>query len=276
MGSDPRRLQGLKPDEKVAAVLAERATGARARAHDIDGRQGAYDVDLAFPDGRRAALEVTTHAAPGIRRSGVLLGRERSAWPNPGRWAWGIVLATPDDIPRLRAVYGRAITACESLGVASPTDLPAELLAADPEIDWLATRSRSSLVGSPPVASANGPPARRVTITPRVPEADVDSHLESLPDAVSALLLVPHVARRAAKVAAVGDVDERHLLVGIGRGGLPDPLYRALAGPFQALPTRDPEVAEARLSHVWLTSDWSGSPLLCWDRAHGWSAFGAT
>ena len=69
----------------MAALLVERATGARARAHDVDGRQGAYDLDLAFADGRRAALEVTTHAAPGIRRSGVLFGRERDAWPNPGR-----------------------------------------------------------------------------------------------------------------------------------------------------------------------------------------------
>ena len=162
------------------------------------------------------------------------------------------------------------------LGVANPTDLPADVLAADPEIGWLATESGSTLAGSVPDPSANVPPVRRVTITPRVPDVDVDSRLESLPDAVSALLLVPHVARRAAKVAAVEDVDERHLLVGIGRGGLPDPVYRALAGPVESLPTRDPEVGETRLSHLWLTSDWSGAPLVCWDRTHGWSAFGAT
>lgn len=274
VGRDPRRLQGLKPDEKVAALLVERATGARARAHDVDGRQGAYDLDLAFSDGRRAALEVTTHAAPGIRRSGVLFGRERDAWPNPGRGTWGIVLATQEDIPRLRAVYGRAITACEALGVTGPAELPAEALASDPEIHWLATESASSLVGSP-VATASGQSARRVTITPRVPEDAVDARLESLPDAVSALLLVPHVARRAGKVASAGDVDERHLLVGIGRGGLPEPVYRALTGPLEALPTRDPEVEEKGLSHLWLTTDWSGSPLVCWDRARGWTALGA-
>lgn len=276
MGSDPRRLQGLKPDEKVAALLVERATGARARAHDVDGRQGAYDLDLAFSDGRRAALEVTTHAAPGIRRSGVLFGRGRSAWPSPGRGTWGIVLATPDDIPRLRAVYGRAITACESWGVGSPAELPADVLASDPEIHWLATESMSSLVGSPTVATTSAPSARQVTITPRVPEVAVDTRLESLPDAVSALLRVPHVARRAGKVASAGDVDERHLLVGIGRGGLPEPVYRALTGPLEALPTRDPEVEEKGLSHLWLTTDWSDSPLVCWDRARGWTAIGAT
>ena len=54
MGTDPRRLDGLLPDEAVAALLVERATGARARAHDVNGRQGAYDVALAYPDGRRS------------------------------------------------------------------------------------------------------------------------------------------------------------------------------------------------------------------------------
>ena len=66
-------------------------------------------------------------------------------------------------------------------------------------------------------------------------------------------------------------VDERHLFVGIGEGGLPDSLYVPLTGPLEGLPRVDPEV-EAPLSHLWITTASSGSPLLLWDRARGWTA----
>lgn len=274
MGTDPRRLDGLLPDEAVAALLVERATGARARAHDVDGRQGAYDVSLTYPDGRRAALEVTTNARPGIRHRGVLLGRSRSAWPNPGRRGWGIVLGTPADIPRLRAVYARAITTCEALGAPDPASLPEDVLDGDPELRWLAGESTSSLVAVLPVGSGTARP-RHVTVTTRSAGTEVDSRLAALPGAVSRLLVVPHVARRAAKVAAAEEVDERHLLVGVGEGGMPDAVYRALGGPVAALPLEDPVIDEPRLTHLWLTTDGSGSPLVCWDRTHGWTAHAA-
>lgn len=270
VGTDPRRLDGLLPDETVAALLVEGVTGARAIAHDVAGRQGAYDVALTYPDGRRAALEVTTHARPGIRPGGVLLRRSRTVWPNPGRCGWGIVLGAPHDIPRLRAVYGRAITTCEALGATDPASLPDHVLDSDPELRWLATQSASALVAAP-----GGDPERAVRPTPVTVTLRPDGHLasspESLTDAVSHLLLVPHVARRAAKVAAATGVDERHLFVGIGEGGLSDAVYRGLSAPVGSLPRADPEIEETRLSHLWLTTDWGGSPLLCWDRRHGWA-----
>jgi hypothetical protein len=94
---------------------------------------------------------------------------------------------------------------------------------------------------------------------------------DGLSAAVTALLLVPHVARRAAKVAAVDSADERHLFVGLGDGGLPDPLYRALAHPVGVLDAPDPDIEEEALTHLWLTTAWAGSPLLCWQRGAGWS-----
>src|SRR6187551_3344415 len=125
MGSDPRRLDGLRADEQVAARLVERATGARARAHDVGHRQGAYDVHLTYPGGRTAALEVTTYAGSSSRTGRALLGRDRLSSP-----------AARHPVPPLGD-----------------------------------------------------------------PLAYVDPTLAVLPDAVSLLLAVPHVARRAAKVA---------------------------------------------------------------------------
>lgn len=192
MGSDPRRLDGLRADEQVAARLVERATGATARAHDVGRRQGAYDVHLTYPSGRTAALEVTTHAGSASRNGLVLLGRERLS------------------------------------------------------------RSRSR-----PRPSHAPPPA--------------DPVLAALPDAVSDLLAEPHVARRAAKVARARRVDERHLFVGVAEGGLPQPLYERLRRPSGRLPTEPPAVPDG-LTHLWLSTEWRGSPLLGWDRAGGWTA----
>ena len=199
MGSDPRRLDGLRADEQVAARLVERATGATARAHDVGRRQGAYDVHLTYPGGRTAALEVTTHAGAASRNGLVLLGRDRLARSNPAR--------PPDP--------------------ASP--------------------------------SSDGAPLADPTLT-------------ALPDAVSDLLVEPHVARRAAKVAGAGRVDERHLFVGIAEGGLPQTLYQRLSAPLGPLPDNPPEVPDG-LTHLWLTTEWPGSPLIGWHRGQGWRAY---
>ena len=192
MGSDPRRLDGLRADEQVAARLVERATGATARAHDVGRRQGAYDVHLTYPGGRTAALEVTTHAGTASRTGLVLLARERL----------------------FRSAAGR-----------------------------------------------DDPDARGV----------VDPSLTVLPHAVSELLVEPHVARRAAKVADARRVDERHLFVGIAEGGLPGALYQRLRAPLGRLPDAPPVVPDG-LTHVWLTTEWPGSPLLGWQRERGWTA----
>ncbi len=212
MGSDPRRLDGLRADEQVAARLVERATGATARAHDVGRRQGAYDVHLTYPGGRTGALEVTTHAGAASRRGLVLLGRDRLALTDPGH--------------RVRR---------------SPAGLP----------DGGGDHTASEGVGE---------------------GAEPDPTLRSLPDAVTRLLAEPHVARRAAKVASAGRVDERHLFVGLAEGGLPPALYRRLSDPVGVLPD-DPPRAPEGLTHLWLSTEWRGSPLLRWQRDEGWRAY---
>jgi len=212
MGSDPRRLDGLRADEQVAARLVERATGATARAHDVGRRQGAYDVHLTYPGGRTGALEVTTHAGTASRRGLVLLGRDRLALTHPGH--------------RVR----RAAAGHLEDGAEHPA-------------------SDRTVEGAPP-----------------------DRTLRSLPDAVTRLLAEPHVARRAAKVASARRVDARHLFVGLAEGGLPPALYRRLSRPLGTLPGDPPQVPDG-LTHLWLSTEWRGSPLLRWQRDEGWHAY---
>ncbi len=59
---------------------------------------------------------------------------------------------------------------------------------------------------------------------------------------MSGLLVEPHVARRAAKVAGAGRVDERHLFVGMTKARLPQALYQRLSAPLGPLPDNPPEV----------------------------------
>ena len=195
MGSDPGRLRGLRADERLVALALERATGGRARSHDVDGRQGAVDLLLTHPDGRVAAVEVTTLAGDGVRRRDALLRGGGGSWPDSRRPWWTV-----------------------------------------------------------PGFTTHGP-----------------APLDALPAAVTALLVVPSVARRAAKVAREPDVSERHLVVGLGEGALPPALHAALAAPGSPLPVVDPEVPNG-LSHVWVTAGWGGSPLVGWHRGRGWTA----
>jgi hypothetical protein len=120
------------------------------------------------------------------------------------------------------------------------------------------------------------PGGARAWPDPRRPWWTVTGHpvptttsLGGLPPAVTALLRVPTVARRAAKAAAAPGADERHLVIQIGRGGLPERLYTALTVPGTPPPTADPDVPDG-LTHLWLTTGWGGSPLLCWERGGGW------
>jgi hypothetical protein len=180
-------------------VALERATGAVCMANDVLGRQGAVDLVLRYRDGTTGAVEVTTHAGPGVRRRDAARARGRPAWPDPRRPWW-------------------------------------------------------TAVGKHPTTAAS---------------------LTALPEAVTALLAVPSVARRAEKVGAVSDAAERHLVVEVGEGGLPEHLYVGLSTPGTALPQDDPTLPD-RLTHLWLMTGWSGSPLVGWSRKSGWSAHDVT
>lgn len=271
--SDIGRLDGLTAGEKFAAVVVERATGARAAAHDVGGKQGAYDVHLTYPDGRCGALEVTTHAGPGVQQMEALLGGEDWTWPNPGEWWWTASVDDVRELPRLRAAYGHVILLCEAAGVDRPSGLPRAVREADPDVRWLVHESSCRLTGHPTVPARPGDGRERgVMVTPSGAGAMVDRRLTGLPAAVTALLAVDHIARRAAKVCRAA-TDERHLFVGIGNGGLPDPLYIALVGVMPgALPVEAPTAPDG-LTHLWLTTGWRGSPLLEWSRAAGWAAW---
>lgn len=124
-------------------------------------------------------------------------------------------------------------------------------------------RHRDALLGPRSRGRARRPPHRA--------QPDGRAVAAALPGLVTDLLLVPHVARRASKVAGAARADERHLFVGIGSGWLPPADFAALGRPLAVLPETGPEVDDDRLTDLWLTTSWQGAPLVHWSRGAGWS-----
>ena len=69
-------------------------------------------VRLTYPDGRDAALEVTSQEGVGVQQRNALT---RDEVPNPGKWTWSISIGDVEDLPELLKRYARIITTSGSL-----------------------------------------------------------------------------------------------------------------------------------------------------------------
>ena len=110
--------------------------GVLAEPHDHSGRQGAVDFLLRYPDGRVAAMEVTSSAGSGLRQLYALLAKYETL-PNPGAWTWSATIGHPRDLPELLQRYRGIILYCEAKGIASPQQ--AYDHRGNPDIAWVFT-----------------------------------------------------------------------------------------------------------------------------------------
>ena len=159
--TDPDPLAGLDNAERLACRVAERVTGAQARAWDVTGvkgRTGAVDAFLDYPDGRLAAFEVTRIASDQqALQLENLLGRAGFEWPLPGQWWWDAWISDVRDLPRLQQCFHKVVLLCEAAGVTRPEHLDltdADTL--DDDVLWLVEESSVSLHGYPNVPAVDG------------------------------------------------------------------------------------------------------------------------
>src|SRR5687767_8155632 len=124
--------------EDIAAHLVSHALGAEVKRFDVDGRQGAVDFMLSWPDGRRGALEVTLVTDP--RSSGWqgLAAKEGWRWPAPSGWEFRL---HGDDMPYRRARHAvlTAVELCDLAGVDALDQLSSDVAVNAPELGWLST-----------------------------------------------------------------------------------------------------------------------------------------
>ena len=241
--------------ERIAAHLVGHATGAEVIPHDVDGRQAAVDFLLQWPDGLVGALEVTmvTERAS-IAWQGMAM-KDGWAWPAETSWEF-----RPNSVSfpykKTKRAAIRAVELCDHWAADSPADLPAEVVAEEPELARFMADGTGSL--------------RRMPFKPGIKlyQSTTAEFVEAAPADFSRVVESwhehPHLAPHLTKVKRAPQSAQRHLFVVVVSEALP---ARFFTDDFEA-PETPPQGFEG-LDALWVWSD-------CWHRYlvyrnHTWS-----
>lgn len=254
-------LEGLDRAERLACRVAERVTGATARAWDIEGRNGAVDAFLDYPDGRTGALEVTRVATdPTALQLDNLLGQEGFEWPLPGAWWWTVSIEDVRDLPRIRRCFEKVVLLCEAANVTGPNALFVDDVDnPDEDVRWLVEDSSVVLWGHPDVPAVEGSKIRKAMVTPAGDGGMVDDSLSGLNSALQAAFTADHLLRRVKKLCRT-PADERHLFVIVHQSDLRFEVTSALM--FGTAVPEGPAWRPTGISHLWLAPAFSNRILI--------------
>lgn len=247
------------PAEAAAFRHVPAILGVTLEEFDHSGRQGAVDALLHYPDGRVAALEVTSAAASGRRQLYALLAANQEL-PNPGDWTWSATIDDPRDFPELRERVGRIILASEALGIRQPERAYEMAFRGDPDFVWI-TRSSVTMWGSPelPRIREKDGAERPLVVTQGGSGGAVDENLSNFAAAIDEILSEAHTQKRVAKLERAG-WDEQHLFVVVDDSALPFDVFYALVSR-DLTPPGVPTLPGA-VTHLWIMVAFSPSILL--------------
>ncbi len=253
-GTDGATFQPDDPSEVLAFRVVPECLGAGVWCEPFDhsGRQGAVDGILHYPDGRLAALEVTSASEDGARQLYSLLAHEYETLPNPGDWTWSATVNHPRDLPELAERVGRIILFCEEHGIRDPVHAY-EFIFTEPDLNWLAGSS-AVLHGSPNLPKMDGTRERPLFVTPGSRGGAVDEDLVGFAEAVDGVVDSEHVKRRIAKLARSGQT-EQHLFLLMDFDSLPFEVAYALA-QRDIVPQTSPGLP-GDVTHLWIVVTWS-------------------
>lgn len=249
--------------EKAAFKLIPMYTGAELQHYDHSGRQGAVDALLHFPDGRIAALEVTSAAAPGQRQLESIRRRWGVHPVNPGQWTWLATVRTPRDFAELKDRAGRIILRCEELGITRAES--ATHLTGDTDFDWL-VNSKATLrgfPGSPKLGGADPP----LPVLEGMSGGGRNEGPRDFEDAVDDLIRGDHVVKRAEKLRRSG-YTEQHLFIMVHESALPESAHFSLR--MRRSPFTEIELPPG-VTHLWLLVAFTHRLLLA--TVDGWQSF---
>lgn len=246
----------LVPQEQAAVEVMERVLGATTVWGDDPEK-----IVLVHSDGRRAALVESTvgdqreFQLPHLRRESDM------RWRAPARWWWHVTVNDVRCLPRVREAFPVAARACEAHGVSTPSELPAPVTAAIPDLHWLVHMAPAHLVGHP--EKLDEPATVSVTAGP----GPVPGGMATVVPALEQWLVTEQAARALARLAR-RRADEWHLYLTVDYTGLVpdafDALVRADGVPEEPLRHR------SDISHLWVTPVF-GRRVLLWSHQDGWS-----
>lgn len=235
-------MKQIRADEQFAFNVVGRVLGVEVEHFDTGGRQGAVDGILHYPDGHRAALEVSSI---GPESEAKIMGalndqRHRRDIPDLSR-VWSVDVPNdylPRDLPKVDA----ALLRCERDGFDSLDDA-----LWDDESRALLTLGVSAFV-----VEVAGPVEPKAYVHVHGPGGWEGQGIEPLPDELAAHLDAREMQDNLAKLAASG-IEERHLFLMVRPSAFSFPVYDSLS--FGGSPPTRPPQLPAVLTEVWLASE---------------------
>jgi len=236
--------------------------------HDDQTKPRMHDLELHFPDGRWAAIEVTAAEDRTLaEQHGALKGRRSTLRHADLRFGWLAHLAEGVNVRHAKSRLPELLAAFEDAGL---TEVSAGSMWLDEELEWATERLAEAQV----MAVQQWPTEpgmihlllpMRMGFMSRDPE-DVVSFVEEF------------VARRPSDVRKLADTeaDERHLFIWSGYYSEGWPSLRALQLDVAELPRRSPVLPPA-VTHVWVANEWAPpSRILHFSPEQGWVQVGQT
>jgi hypothetical protein len=232
-----------RSEEQFAFAVVARVLAVTVEPYDVHGRQGAVDALLHYPDGRTAALEVSS-IGPELE-AGILnyLGVRRYCRSIAGITRTWVVQVPRSFHPADMRKIDKVLPRCE----ASRAENLSELAGEDQDIDDLLSQGVRATID----ASAAGHAGSRVYFWLPAMGGFPGRGMASLPDELAEALRTPKMQSKIRKLAVAG-LKECHLFLGVRPSAFSFPVYDGLAfgGP---LPTEVPRLPDG-LSQVWLVS----------------------
>lgn len=269
-GRHTRCMATLRGEEEWARRMVECALGLPVTQHDDGSRRGMHDLDIALPDGKRAAVEVTAAAdGESIALWNLINGRDEPWQVSGMRGGWFVQLAPNArarqvlrELPTLLATLEREGIREIEVGFRRRNLTVFEDAAQGLRVNR-AGQGDTSLPGSIYV-TIDEPLERTGGVVPITGEPLAEWIIE--------FLSAPERADVRAKLALAGAL-ERHAFVLVpGFTPAPFAVVDLLMRENAPLPIRAPQVM-TEVTHVWVASTWTSGHGVRWSPGSGWSRF---
>jgi hypothetical protein len=256
-------MSAVRPEEEWARQMVRAALSCSVVVHDDNSVDGMYDLHASLPNGRSAAIEVTSAPdAEALALWKLVNGPDRLIYPHL-RGGWMVELAASTRAKPLLRALPSLLTSLESQGI---TDLPYWTT------DYEYARSLGVVRMRQSATDFNGSVYFLLDLPSDRVGGVVAADGNALPRWLTQWLGEPERADVVRKLARA-HVVERHVFVLVpGLTVAPFDVADLLMRDGAPMPSEAPHLPEP-ISQVWVASTWSSGCGFCWSATQGWNRF---